>query len=33
MMRKAALSGWRGWLFSFAGAVAGIILLAMLLRL
>jgi len=31
LMRKAAQSGWKGWLFSFGGAVAGVILLAMLL--
>jgi small-conductance mechanosensitive channel len=30
-MRKAALSGWRGWLFTFVGVQAGVILLAMLL--
>jgi potassium efflux system protein len=31
VMRKATFTGWRGWLFSFAGVVAGLILIATLL--
>jgi len=30
-MRRAALTGWQGWLYSFLGILAGAILLAMLL--
>jgi potassium efflux system protein len=31
IMRKAAFNGWRGWLFSFVGVIAGLTLIAMLL--